>query len=320
VAALPGVAAVADAAYQPFAGDYWTSVFAIAGRDRVAYGAEPYNQEIGRGYFRTVGLPLRRGRAFTTADHAAAPRVIIVNETLARRHFPDQDPLGQRLALDREPDADSLWYTIVGVVADSRLDGFAKPVPPAIYHPLTQEFRRERFLLVRSQIDAAGLVGEIRELVSSVDPSLPLMRVVTIPEVMAGSLARERFLMVLLGVFAAVALVLAAIGTYGVMAAAVNERVPEIAVRMALGATAGGVVRQVMAEGMRKVLVGFAVGLGAAWLLRRSLEALLFEIRAVDPGTTAVASAVLLGTGFLACYLPTRRASRVDPTTALRCE
>ena len=320
VRALPGVEAAATASDVPFLAGPWTSDYAIEGRDREAFGVEVQHMDLSPGYFRVLGLQLHAGRDFSDADHAEAPRVVVINRALAEQAFPDEDPIDQRLAFDRYPDEESTWYTIVGVVGDARLDGLRAEMRPLIYQPVRQEPSWTRELLVRTSGDPRALAPMVRDVVRSIDRDLPVMRATTIVDAMASSVARERFVMLLLAAFGAVALALAAVGTYGVMAVTVHQRTREIGIRMALGASARDVLRQVTREGMVMVVAGFLLGLAAAVGLSRWLTSLLFEVSPADPSTYAVVAAVLLAAGLVASLLPARRAARIDPMTTLRCE
>lgn len=318
VRALPGVVAAATTSTTPLRDRSWTSDFAVAGRGREEFGIEVHHAEVDPEYFRTLGIRLVRGRGFTAADGPEAPPVILINQALADRYFRGQDPLGQRLAFDRYPDAESRWYTIVGVTASYRQGSLAEEAQIEIYRPQSQDPGWHRDLLVRASGDPRTLVGPLREALRSLDRELTLMEVETLEQVLSRSVARERFLMLLLTAFGAAALLLAAVGTYGVVTYAVQLRTAEIGIRMALGAGSTDVLGLVVGQGMTLVLAGFALGLLGSLGLSRVLSSQLFGITAGDPWTYAGVSAILVATGLLASYLPARRAARLDPVEALR--
>lgn len=279
-------------------------------------------QVVTPGYFETLGIRRVRGRSFSPADRADAPAVAMINETLARTIFAGRDPVGRQIRMSGEGQA---WRTIVGVVADVRQDALDAPPMPEIYMPHAQflSFRpgmimRTLTVVVRASGDAAALTNTVRQQVRALDPGLPISTVTTMDEVVARSLAEPRLHSLLLGFFAAVALVLAVVGTYGVLAYQVTERTREIGLRQALGAKAGDIQKMVLRQGMGPALAGVAVGLGGALLLTRLLATQLFEVAPLDPTTFAATSAILLAAALLACFLPARRATGVEPSTALR--
>jgi putative ABC transport system permease protein len=271
-------------------------------------------------YFRTLGIEQRAGRAFTDADDANAPQVIIINEALARQYFTNQDPVGRRMQFgDYSPTGP--WLTIVGVVADVKYSGLREAVQPAIYTAFQQNlWWRSMYLAVKADGDPLGLVNTVRNEVQALDRDLPVSQIKTMDQLMSDAVAEPRVYTLLLGIFGAVALLLAALGIYGVMAYAVTQRTHEIGVRLALGAQSGDVLRLVVSAGMRLALLGIAIGLLAAFALTRLMSKLLFNVSPTDPLTFALIVLLLLGVALLACYLPARRAMKVDPMIALRCE
>jgi putative ABC transport system permease protein len=271
-------------------------------------------------YFRTLGIQQLAGRAFTDADDANAPQVVIINETLARQYFPQQDPVGKRLQTgDYSPRGP--WLTIVGVVADVKYSGLNEPPQPALYTSFQQNlWWRSMFLAVKADGDPLGLVNAVRNEVWAVDRDLPVSQIKTMDQLMSDAVAEPRAYTLLLGALGAVALLLAAVGIYGVMSYAVTQRTHEIGVRMALGAQSGAVLRLVVGAGMKLALLGMAIGLLAAFALTRLMSKLLFDVSATDPVTFALIALLLMGVAFLSCYLPARRATKVDPMTALRWE
>jgi putative ABC transport system permease protein len=315
---LPGVEAAGVVSHLPLGGNNTNSGMKIEGRswpEDESHFAD--DRLISPDYFSALRIPILKGRAFTEQDREGAPRVAIINETLARRYFPDEDPIGKRIDMNWKS---SGWQEIVGVVSDIKHDGLDLPSMPAIYVPYLQAPDAGMTLVVRSAGDPLGLVKAVRDAVHRVDPNQPLARVRTMETVVAESVGPRRFSMSLLSGFAALALFLAAIGVYGVIAYSVTQRTHEIGIRMALGARRGDVLRLVVGQGLRLVGTGVALGLVAAWPLTRMLSGLLFQVSAVDPLTFAGVPLMLAGVAIFACYLPARRASRVDPLTALRVE
>jgi predicted permease len=315
VSGLPGVESVALAVHHP-ANPGWTSRFIIDGRPPVAPGEqeEARINPVGRDYFRTVGMLLVRGRGFTEADVTDGPRVVVINETFARRHFPDQDPVGQRL---------SFWgqsREIVGVVADVKFRGPARETRQGWYAPLEQIPFGAFSVLVRTAGEPLDIAPLVQQQVLAIDPDLPVFGVSTLEQQFSGFVAQPRFNMLLLGLFAGVAMVLAAVGIYGVISYGVNQRTHEIGVRISLGASAGDVLRHVVGQGLVLAAAGVAIGLGASLLLTRALSGLLFGVGAVHLPTFVAVALIVSLVAFAASYLPARRASDVDPMLALRSE
>ena len=272
------------------------------------------------GFLRAMRIPLVAGRTFTAADDAAAPRVAIVNESLVRRFFPGTDPIGRRVTFDN-PEADSIrWLTIVGVAADARRSGLDVGPRPELYLPHTQFSTADMTLTLRTAGDPIGLAGPVRAAVAELDPELPLARVATLDQLVGASIAGRRFNMLLLGVFSLLALVLAGIGIYGVIAYLVSRRTREFGLRLALGAQRGDVLRMVIGQGAAVTAAGTLVGIAGAAALTRVLEGLLYEISPTDTPTFAAVTAVLVTVALVACYIPARRATRIDPALSLRAE
>ncbi|HXG68906.1 MAG TPA: ABC transporter permease [Blastocatellia bacterium] len=319
IGSLPGVKAVGATSELALQGYRWTSDFTIEGRPPEEYGKEVRHKEITPEYFQAVSLPLLSGRAFSHADNAQSPLVVIINETLARRHFPNEDPVGKRLKL-RRPEQEGPWSTIVGVVKDEKQDGLGIAVQPEMYHPLAQNPTWGMSLIVRTTGDPTGLIGAIRQEIWAIDNTLPPYDIKTMDDILYESLASERFTMLLLGIFAFVALALAGVGIYGVMLYSVTQRTREIGIRIALGARTGDVLRIVLGQAVLLALTGLAVGLAAAFALTRLLSSLLYQVSATDPATFFFISLLLGGVALLASYLPARRATKVDPMVALRYE
>ncbi len=279
-------------------------------------------EAVSGGYFQAMGIPLLRGRAFDDRDIEEAPRVVIVSESFAERLWPDEDPIGQRMiTLGHRVDENrrSEWQTVVGVVGDARYREITG-TRLDVYIPYQQSKFPPSALAVRTLGDPRAVVESVRFAVSAVDPNLRLERVRTMESVVDDQIAPRRFNTTLLGVFAGLALVLAALGVFGLLAQSVGQRTHEMGLRIALGARASDVIRLVVGQGMRLVLTGLVAGLVAAFLAARAMSAHLYEIAPTDPATYAGVSMLISIVAFVACYLPARRAARIDPSVALRAE
>jgi putative ABC transport system permease protein len=267
-----------------------------------------------------LGMRLVAGRSFGAGDERDATPVAIVSEGFVRAFLPDKDPLGERFVLGGRPADEASWITIVGVVEDAQRWGLGQPLRPYVFFPMQQFMVARANVLVRTSGDPEALAGPVREVLRSVDPSLPLIELRTLEAALAESVARQRFLMSLLAVFAAAATVLAGIGIYGVMAYLVGRRTREIGIRVAMGAERGSVVGSVLREALAQVGFGLAAGLLGALALTRLLRSQLFGLEPTDPATFAGVSALLVGVALLASWVPARRAAGVAPTVALREE
>lgn len=319
---LPGVRA-AMVSELPLSGDSLDHNFLIDGRPPIAPGDEPSleTRSVLGDYFRTMQIPLRAGRDFGPQDFAdKAPLVGIANEALVHQYFPGEDPLGKRIRWARDPEVH--WITIVGVVGDVKHFGLDLPELPGLYSPYPQAapWKRWMTLVARTQSDPSGMTQAVKEQIWRVDSQLPLTKVQTMHEVAAASFAARRFNMLLLAIFAGLALVLAAVGIYGVMSYSVTQRTQEIGIRMALGAQASDVLKLIVRNGMTLTLIGTVAGLAGAFALTRLMTSMLFGVTPTDVRTFATVSLVLIVVAFLACYLPARRATKVDPLIALRYE
>ena len=273
-------------------------------------------------YFEAMGIALKKGRVFTEQDRAGAPDVMIINEALARRYFPDEDPVGKRLIGNRLQlmGGDEVTREIVGVVADVRHFGLDVEARAEMYYPYNQDPWPGTYMAVRAASDPVALAAALRNEIWSVDKDQPIHNVKPMGRRVAESTMQRRFNMLLLAVFASVALALAAVGVYGVMSYSVTQRTHEIGIRMALGARATDVLKLVVSQGMSLALCGVAAGLGAAVALTRLMSSLLYGVSATDPVTFAVIPLVLTGVALVACFVPARRATKVDPMVALRYE
>jgi putative ABC transport system permease protein len=260
-----------------------------------------------------------RGRNFTNSDTDKTPLVALINLTMARRYWSNDDPIGKRFHWGHPDDKDT-WITIVGVVGDTKLYGLADPSRLEIYIPYQQNFTTEMHLLLRSAIDPAGLTSAVRVAVAAIDKDQPISEIATMQQMVDESVSTRHLTLVLLGLFSGLALVLAAIGIYGVISYSVQQRTHEIGIRMALGAQRSNVLRLVVGQGVKLATIGVLIGIAAALGLMRLLTTLLFGVSANDPITFAAASAILLLVALAACYIPARRAIAVDPMVALRYE
>lgn len=267
-------------------------------------------------YFKAMGIPLLRGRLINERDTADAPHVAVINETLSQKIFPGQNPIGKRITFnDRAKNPD--WYEIVGVVGDVKHYGLDQATTMQIYEPFTQQTFASMSLVVSTANDPTALTTAIRNEVLSLDKEQPVANVVTLNELLASSVAQRQFSLLLLGVFAMIALLLAAVGIYGVLSYAVTQRTNEIGIRMALGAGERAILQLVVGQGLRLTLLGVTTGLVAAYALTRLMSTLLFEVSATDPLTFAVIAVLLVFIALLACWIPARRATKVDPLVAL---
>ena len=272
-------------------------------------------------YLRVVGVELRSGRDFDERDTAASPRVAVISETLARRFFPGEDPVGKRITLDSPvlPTADRPAREIVGVVADVKHRGLSAEIRPQVYTPLAQDPFNEFFVVLKTTGDPREFIAAARTAVLALDTEQPIAELQTLQERVVLSMARERFNSLLLTLFSCLALILASVGLYGVMSYAVARRTREFGIRMALGADLTTVLVGVVRQGMTLVLAGICIGWTGAIVLTRLLRTLLFGVSATEPRTFAAATLVLAGVALIACWVPARRATKVDPVVALRC-
>jgi putative ABC transport system permease protein len=318
---IPGVESAAVGTVVPLTGSHRRSDVTIEGLPTPGPGEFPHpdNHIISSAFTTTMGIPVLRGRTFSDSDNETAPDVALVNATMARRFWANGDPIGKRI-LRGHPGKDEKWITIVGVVADTKLYGLDNPARLEVYYPYRQQPRSDMNLVVRSAVDPASLTSAIRAAVAAIDKDQPIFEVHTMQQLVDDSISTRRLTLVLLGIFSALALILAAIGIYGVMAYSVALRTQEIGIRVALGAQQQDVLRLILGQGARIAFFGVAIGLAAAAALARLLSSLLFSVSANDPLTFAAVAALLVAVALLACYIPARRALRVDPIIALRYE
>jgi len=333
VAALPGVVAAGGVSSVPLGGAQGRTSFVVEGQSADVNALATSDASlVTPGYFRALGIGLVRGRTFDDHDDGHAPGRIVVSETFARTFFPEVDPIGKRVSLGRgrppggpvqaqpQQRAPDSWLTIVGIVRDVKTARLDAPAPPVMYRSVLQVSNLALTLVVRTTQDPAALGESIRREVRAVDPNEPVFSVRTMDAVVAAAFAERRFTMVLLALFAATALVLSAIGIYGVMAYLVAQRTREIGIRIALGASRRDVLSMVLGQGVRLAAAGVLAGLLGAIVVTRAISTLLYAVSPRDPGTLVALSAALTAVALLACYIPARRATRVDPIRALRYE
>ena len=314
----PAVRAAGMIQTLPLRGSYSLS-FQVMERPPVSESEQPSanHRVVSPGYFSAMGVPLRRGRLFTAKDTAESPMVAVVDESFVRRHFPSEDPIGHRLDIGNSTDVP---YEIVGVVGDV-LHGTLDAAPaPTMYVPHRQDVFSTMWVVARTDGDPEALAGPVKQVLRELDDQIPAFAITPLATIVSESVAPQRFAMLLVAVFAGVALLLTAVGLYGVVAYSTSQRTREIGVRLAMGATGGDVLRLVVGGGVKLATIGIAIGLASAAALARFVEAMLFEVTPSDPASYAATAIMLLAVAVAACYVPARRASRVDPLTALQAE
>jgi putative ABC transport system permease protein len=317
---LPGVRSAATVNIPPFSNNS-DRVFTIAGRPEPAPDAIPHAnyRVISPQYFRTMEMPLLKGRWLNEQDVAGAPRAVVINEELAHRYSPNEDPIGKQIKLGRYGEQNPL-YTIVGIVGNVKHRGLDVDFEPEFYYPYAQMPIRFSSIVVRSTGDPMSLAAAVRNAVLEIDKEQPITNLRTMETAIANSVTQQRLNMILLGIFGVLALVLAAVGIYGVLAYTVTQRTHEIGIRLALGASRGEVVKLVVGQGMLLALGGVSIGLVGAFFATRLMGTLLFGVTPTDLTTFGGIALLLLMIAFFACCLPAYRATRVDPMVALRSE
>jgi len=323
---LEGVRSAGAINRLPMKGSWWRISFTIDGREPSGHGEKPtaFGRVVAPGYFDAMSIPLLSGRVFEEMDDGSSQRVAVINRAMSRRFFPGLDPAGQRIRISGEPDEFG-WATVIGVVGDVRHAGVASEAEPMIYVPFSQAMFGffgdwGMTLVIRTESNPLDMVAAVRRVALDLDPSLPVYEVGTMEEAIADSVAERRFNMVLFAAFALLALALAAVGVYGVISRQTSNRTHEIGIRMAIGARRGDVLMMILKEGAVVILIGVFGGLVGAVALTRVMESLLYEVSATDPVTFSVLSLILFAAAILACYVPARRATRIDPMIALRRE
>jgi predicted permease len=318
--ALPGAKNVALSNFIPLDGASYGFTFTIRGRPPLRSSDEPSTEvrQVTPDFFATLGMPVLRGRSISDADQPGTTKVLVINQSLAKKFFPDSDPVGQSMSIGWGEDSSGALRQIVGVVGDVRSSALSDAPEPTVYVPIAQVPYSGLSILVRSNASPATLAAPLRAIVREIDHEIPVYSVQTMEERVANSVGREKFYAMLIAIFAAVALVLSAVGLYGVIAYAVSQRTHEVGVRVALGATGDRITRMVVGEGLRLTAAGVVLGIAGSLLAGRLIATLLFGVTTVDPVTLAGVIGVLAIVAMLASWLPARRAARIDPLIAIR--
>jgi putative ABC transport system permease protein len=316
---LPGVTSAGTVSFLPMNGLGSATSFEVVGQPKPPLGQGPSAtiKVIDGDYFTVLGIPLLRGRLFSEREQQTENHYAVVSDTLARQMFPNQNPIGQRLLVswnDTGPDE------IIGVVGDTKMVSIDEQISPAIYYPYSRTPYTSETVVVRTAGNPAAVASSLVQAVREIDPDLPVSHLRSMEDVIARSLAQRRIVMLLLAVFAAVALVLATVGIYGVMSYMVSQRTQEIGIRMALGADRGGVIAMVLTHALRLAVIGLAAGCAAAFALTGLLRTMLYDVTPTDPMTFAGVAAILLAVAAVATAVPAMRATRIDPLTALKAE
>jgi putative ABC transport system permease protein len=327
VASLPAVQAAGASTDLPLESN-WNHLFTVEEHPRQPSGRSPMADHtvVSGRYFQSLRIPLLRGRLFTPEDRAGSLPVVIVSEGLAKRYWPGENPIGKRIKWG-PPESKSHWMTVVGVVGNVKHGPLDWPTQPHTYQPLAQlnssavdQIARVLHLTVMSKVNPAGLAHDLRRQVQALDPAVPLTTIRTMDAVLASSISPRWFTTLLMSAFATVALLLASIGLYGLIAYSVRQRTHEFGIRLALGAEKSDVLRMVVGQGFRLALIGIGIGIAGSFVLTRFLSGMLFGVKPTDPLTFIAVSLILIAVALLACYIPARRAARVDPMVALRYE
>ncbi len=316
--ARPGIRRVGTVNQLPLAGPSWSSQFKAAGWPEERVGLDILHRRTNEGYFEALGVPLIRGRMFDRRDQADAPLVVLVNETFAREHFPGEDPVGQRIAYDRVPTENSIWYEIIGIVGDQHQVSPGIPVRAEVFENRNQDWERSSWVVIRAEGSPGEVLTQLRAVLREMDPLIPISDSRTLTEVWRRSITRESFMFTLLFGFGAAALLLAAVGVYGVSAQAARRRTREIGIRMALGADRSTVLWMMLRHSLVLVGAGLGIGVLASLAVSRVLQSMLFGVTPGDPSTLAAVILVLSGAAILASWVPARRATRQPPTVVLR--
>jgi putative ABC transport system permease protein len=315
---VPGVQSASLVRGLPFSGNGATTAITLPDREPPAHGTEPevmFNTAM-PSYFETLGIPLLKGRVFGNEDQANTPTVVVINQTMARRFWPNQDPLGKQIKFVQ----DGSMATVVGVVGDAKHFWLEEEQKPQMYDAYSQDPGLFATVVIRTTVEPLSLSEPVRQAIWKVDADQPMWKIRTVEFLVNRSTADRRFLMALMGIFATLAFVLTIIGLYGVISYLVNQRTQEIGIRMALGAQMRDILSMVLKQGMVLVFTGVALGLAASWMLTRLMSRLLYQVSATDPLTFAAIALLLVTVALLACYIPARRATKVDPLVALRYE
>jgi putative ABC transport system permease protein len=321
LAALPAVEAAGMTSALPLTGTESVQQVTLEGRPRPDPGTEIIAdyRAITPGYIDAMRIPLRAGTPLPDDTRENAPPVALINESMARTHWPGEIPLGRRFKLGTY-EREAPWYRIVGIVGDTRQTALDSAVRPQVYVHQRRDPFQQMVVVLRTKGDPMSLAGPARRTVLAIDPNQPVSRIRPMTDVIAASVARRRFTMMMVGLFAALALLLSLVGLYAVLSQSVAERIQEMAVRLALGAQPSNLLTLVLSEGLRLAAFGIVVGLAAAFVMTGFLEALLFGVPARDPSTFIAVPVVLLAAAVAGCLMPARRAMRVDPIVALKAE
>jgi len=322
LAVQPGVQSATVTTALPLAGGSEYAAFTVEGRIPARTDRQPDAESriVGPDYFRALQIPLRKGRLLEERDAIGAPDVVVINETMTRKYFGGDDPIGKRITFGDAQAADAEWFTVVGIAGDVRGSSLNAEPYAQVYGSYRQSPRRAMTVVLRTAGEPLALAAIVRQQVAALDPQQPLYNMRTAEQVLAASIARPRFNMLLIALLAGIALVLAGIGVYGVISYSVTQRTRELGVRMALGASAGNVLKLVVGEGMFLAGIGIAIGIAAAIGVTRIMASLLYAVTATDPFTFVSLALLLAAIAFVACYIPARRATKVDPMVALRYE
>jgi len=321
IAALPGVREVGVINTLPLQKGP-TLRFRVEGRPPLTVDKWPpaNYRVVSTNYFHVMNIPVLQGRTFTRTDNEQVPTVLMVNQSLVDKNFSGENVIGKRINFGRTENNQPIWYDIVGVVADVKNQELKDPPEPEFYFSSLQGPFRTMSIVVRSTVEPISLVSAVRQAVAEVDKTVPVADFETMERIVSESVMQPRFNMVLLSLFSAIALLLSAAGIYGVTAYTVTQRTHELGIRIALGAQLGDVLRLILKQGVAVILIGLAIGLIAAFMLTRLLKSLLFGITATDPLTFVAIASLLSIVALVACYIPARRATKVDPLVALRYE
>jgi putative ABC transport system permease protein len=317
VRALPGVQSAGAITNLPLSGGGTDVDFAIEGRPQPEPGKQPvaWYDSVTPDYFRTMGMRVIKGREITERDNENSPKVVVISETLARRYFPDEEPVGKRLQF-----GESNFREIVGVMADVKQFGLETEARPSMWFSALQSPSRSMYVVMRTGGDPLSLASSVRNEVWAIDKDLAVANIAAMESIVSESIALPRFILLLVGFFAVVALVLAAVGIYGVMSYSVTQRRHELGIRMALGAQAGDVLKMVVGQGLLLTIIGVVIGLAGAFAVTWLMSSLLYGVSATDPVTFVLIALILTGVALGASFVPARRATKVDPMIALRYE
>jgi putative ABC transport system permease protein len=318
--ARPGIEAVGTVGGLPLNGASWSSAFVAEGWPPGRAGFEILHRRADRGYFETLEIPLLRGRLFDARDRSDTPPVVVINETFAREHFPNEDPIGRKIAYVRIATQETNWNEIIGIVGDQHQESPAQPARAEVFEHRDQDWGRNNWIVLRTSLEPLSVLPAVRSVLAELDPLIPIAETRPLRDVWHASMAREQFILTLLTIFGVVALVIAAVGVYAVTAQAARRRTREIGIRIALGAASRDVVALMLRKSLVVVGFGLAAGLAMAMVGTRALGSLLYGIEPTDPLTIGVVVALLGTVAVVACYLPASRATTTDAASSLRAD